>query len=234
VSAGATSAAIVRDSSSGSALSRLMNSSVGQKFVMAATGVVLSGFVVGHMAGNLAAFAGPAALDAYGAALRKFPFLLWGMRLGLLAAVLLHIWAYWMLSRKSWSARAQDYQASAYQESTWASRTMRWTGPFLAAFILYHLLHLTTGTVHPDFLEGRVYHNLVTGLQVTWVAGFYLLALAALGFHLWHGVWSLFQSLGINQPRHGSMGRRLATLLTLVVVAGFAAVPLAVLAGMLK
>jgi succinate dehydrogenase / fumarate reductase cytochrome b subunit len=201
---------------------------------MAATGVILSGFVLGHMAGNLTAFSGAAALDGYGAALRKFPALLWATRLGLLASVLLHIWAYWMLSRKSWGARPQDYRIKAYQESSWASRTMRWTGPFLAVFIVYHLLHLTTGQAHPDFQEGRIYHNLISGLRVVRVAIFYVAATAALGFHLWHGVWSLFQSVGISQPRYDSFARRLATLFTIVVVVGFVIVPLAVLAGVLR
>jgi succinate dehydrogenase / fumarate reductase cytochrome b subunit len=201
---------------------------------MAATGVVLSGFVLGHMAGNLTAFSGAAALDAYGAALRKFPAVLWGVRLGLLASVALHIWAYWMLTQKSWSARPQGYRVNTYLESTWASRTMRWTGPLLAVFIVYHLLHLTTGTVHPDFREGRVYDNLVSGLQVLPVAIFYIAAMGALGFHLWHGVWSLFQSIGVSQPRYDSFARRLATVFTIVVVGGFVIIPLAVLAGVLR
>jgi succinate dehydrogenase / fumarate reductase cytochrome b subunit len=214
--------------------SQFFQSSLGQKLAMAATGVVLSGFVLGHMAGNLTAFNGAAALDAYGAALRRFPALLWGVRLGLLASVVLHIWAYWMLSQKSWGARPQGYRVNTYQESSWASRTMRWTGPFLAVFIVYHLLHLTTGNVHPDFQEGRVYHNLISGLKVLPVAIFYVAATGALGFHLWHGVWSLFQSIGISQPRYDSFGRRLATLFTIVVVGGFAIIPLAVLAGILR
>ena len=234
MSTAARTTAIVQSPTAASPLARLVTSSIGQKIVMAVTGVVLSAFVLGHMIGNLTVFRGAAAMDAYGAALRKFPALLWSVRLGLLAAVGLHIWAYWVLSRKSWAARPQGYRVSAYTESTFASRTMRWTGPLLLAFIVYHLLHLTTGTVHPQFEEGRVYHNLVVGLQVTWVALFYLLAMGALAFHVLHGVWSLFQSVGISQPRYDSAARRAATLFTIIVVAGFAIIPLAVLAGLLK
>jgi len=215
-------------------LTRLARSSVGQKAVMATTGVILSGFVLGHMAGNLNAFRGAEAMDAYGRALRFVPEALWVVRVVLLVAVVLHIWAYLALTRKSLAARATDYRVVAHRESTFASRSMRYTGPLLLVFIVYHLLHLTTGTVHPDFVEGGVYHNLVIGLRVVPVALFYLVAMAALGFHLFHGVWSMFQSVGLSQPRYDSFARRLATVFTLVVVAGFAAIPISVLAGILR
>jgi len=217
-----------------SRLARIFTSSIGLKLVMAVTGVILCGFVLGHMAGNLTAFKGAAAINAYGAALRKFPALLWAVRLGLLVNTGLHVWAYLMLTGRSWKARNTGYRVTAYKESSFASRTMRWTGPILAAFVVYHLLHLTTGTVHPDFRSGDVYHNLVTGLQVQWVAVFYIVAMVCLALHVFHGVWSLFQSLGVSQPRYGSFGRKLATLFTIVVVGGFLLVPLAVLAGILK
>jgi succinate dehydrogenase / fumarate reductase cytochrome b subunit len=212
----------------------LMRSSVGQKLVMAVTGVILSLFIVVHMLGNLSAFSSALAINQYGAALRKIPALLWGARIGLLAAAGLHIWMYLVLLFRSWSARPQGYRVTTYQESTLASRTMRWTGVILAAFVIYHLLHLTTGQVHPDFKAGDIYHNLVTGLQVVPVALFYIVAMVALGFHVFHGVWSLFQSLGISQPRYNSLGRYFATLFTFIVVAGFAAIPIAILAGLLR
>jgi len=234
VSAIAPSNAIVSKPASASRFAQLMSSSIGLKLVMALTGVILSGFVLGHMVGNLTAFKGAEAMDAYAAALRKFPALLWGVRLGLLAAVGLHIWAYLILTGRSWAARPQGYKVTTYQESSYASRTMRWTGPLLAAFIVYHILHMTTGQVHPNFEEGRVYHNLIAGLQVLPVATFYLVAMGALAFHLFHGVWSLFQSVGISQPRHHSFARRIATVFTIVVAAGFALIPLAILAGLLK
>lgn len=221
---------------SASRLVRLMTSSLGLKFVMAATGVILSGFVLGHMVGNLTVFKGAEAINAYGAALRKVPALLWAVRLFLLASVGLHTWAYLVLTGRSWSARPQGYRVAAYKEASWASRTMRWTGPILAAFVVFHILHFTTGTFHPgfEFRHGDVYHNLVAGLTVVPVAAFYIVAMIALGFHLFHGVWSLFQSLGVSQPRYDSLARRFATLFTIIVVGGFAVIPLAVLAGMLK
>ena len=146
-------------------LQRMLNSSIGLKITMALTGVILSGFVLVHMLGNLQVYQGAEALDAYGKLLRKEPALLWTFRLVLLSAVGLHIWAVIVLTRKNLQARPQAYQARKYKESSFASRSMIITGPLILAFIIYHILHLTTGTVHPDFQEGAVYHNLVVGLR---------------------------------------------------------------------
>ena len=107
------------------------------------------------------------------------------------------------------------------------------TGPLILAFIIYHILHLTTGTVHPDFQEGAVYHNLVAGLGGI-VGVIYVVAMIMLAFHLWHGIWSMFQTLGAPEGRYGSLGRRFATIFTILVTLGFATVPLAVLTGFLK
>ncbi len=215
-----------------------LSSSVGKKIVMAITGIALSLFVLGHMAGNLQAFLpnGPEALDHYGAFLRELLHGtgIWFVRAGLLLAVGLHIWAYLGLTQKSLAARPQGYRVTDYEEATLASRSMRWTGPLLAIFIVYHLLHFTVGSVHPHFVEGRVYLNLVTGLTVTWVAVFYLLAMGALSFHLYHGVWSMLQTLGLSHPKYDPWRKRLAALFTILVGAGFALVPIAVLAGWLK
>lgn len=234
MSSAAPAAAIAQSPPAESRLARILGSSIGQKLVMAVTGIILSGFLVGHMAGNLTAFKSPEAINAYGAALRKFPALLWAVRFGLLLSVGLHIWAYLALSIKSWAARPTGYRVTSYKEASLASRTMRWTGPILAVFIIFHILHLTTGTLHPSFKDGDVFHNLVAGLSVMPVAVFYLVAMACLALHVFHGVWSLFQSLGVSQPRYHSFARRLATLFTIVVVGGFVLVPLAVLVGILK
>ena len=157
----------------------LLNSSVGKKIVMAITGIVLSGFVLGHMAGNLQAFLpnGPEALDHYGAFLRELLHGtgIWFVRGGLLLAVGLHVWAYLSLTRTSMAARPNGYAVTNFEEATYASRSMRWTGPILAAFIVFHLMHLTIGNVHPHFVEGKVYRNLVTGLAPVPVALFYIL-----------------------------------------------------------
>lgn len=215
-------------------LARLFTSSIGQKAIMALTGVALTGFVLAHMLGNLTAFQSPEAIDAYGAALRKVPALLWAMRGGLLLAVVLHIWAYLALTRTSWAARPQGYNKTEYREASYASRTMRWTGPLLFVFIVFHLGDLTLGTFNPGFEEGAVYRNLVASLRRGAVAALYLVAMGALALHLWHGVWSMFQTLGFSQPRHQSIARALATVFTLIVVLGFAVVPLAVMAGFLR
>jgi succinate dehydrogenase / fumarate reductase cytochrome b subunit len=213
-------------------------SSIGQKIVMAVTGAILSLFVLGHMAGNLQAFLpnGPAALDHYGVFLRELLHGagLWIVRLVMLVSVGLHIWAYLSLTKTSLGARPKGYRVTSYQEATWASRTMRWTGPVLGAFLVYHILHFTTGSVHPRFVEGKVYDNLITGLKVTPVALFYLVAMAALAFHLYHGSWSMLQTLGLSHPRFDPIRKRLAVAFTVVVAGGFAVVPLAVLAGLLK
>jgi succinate dehydrogenase / fumarate reductase, cytochrome b subunit len=217
-----------------SRLARVWRSSIGLKIAMAVTGVILSGFVLVHMLGNLQVFQGEKALDDYAKLLRVEPAFLWLARLVLLGSVVLHIAAWLMLLGRNQQARPVAYSKVSHRESSFASRSMHWTGPLLLAFIVYHILHMTTGTAHPDFQEGGAYHNLVTGLRVVPVAIIYVLAMVALGFHLWHGVWSLFQTLGAEQARYQSLGRRTATVFTLVVVLGFIAVPLAIVGGFVK
>ena len=215
------------------ALLALLRSSIGRKIVMAVTGIALFGFVLAHMAGNLQAFAGPTKLDAYGAALRRVPALLWSLRLGLLAAAILHVWAAASLTLTSWGARVHGYRALSAQDSSYASRSMRISGVVVLVFIVYHLLHFTFGSVHPDFVEGGVNHNVVTGFRVLWVTGFYFLAMACLGLHLWHGVWSMTQTLGLAHPRYDALRENAATIFTLIVVLGFLAVPIGVLTGLI-
>ncbi|HEX8202093.1 MAG TPA: succinate dehydrogenase cytochrome b subunit [Isosphaeraceae bacterium] len=231
----ATPSPVVTAGQSSKSWRRLFQSTVGLKILTAVTGVILSLFVLVHMLGNLQIFQGAEAIDAYARFLRKEPALLWSFRAGLLAAVGLHIWAYVALLRQNQKARpAVGYRVRHYKESSVASRTMRWTGPLLLAFIIYHILHMTTGTVHATFREGEVYQNLVTAFRSVLVAVIYLVSMAMLGLHLWHGVWSVFQTLGASQPRYLSFGRRFATVFTVLVVLGFSAVPLAILAGVLK
>jgi succinate dehydrogenase / fumarate reductase, cytochrome b subunit len=217
-----------------SRVARLLTSSVGLKIIMAVTGVMLSAFVLIHMLGNLQIFQGPEAIDGYSKLLHKEPAILWSARAGLLGAVGLHIWAYLVLTQKNQRARGVNYRETKHRESSYASRSMRLTGPLLLAFIIYHILHLTTGTVHQDYHEGSVYQNLITGLRVPLVAIIYVAAMGMLGLHLWHGVWSMFQTLGTDQARYGSPGRRIATVFTIVVVLGFAIVPLGIAARLIK
>lgn len=214
----------------------LFASTIGRKAVMAATGVVLVAFVVGHMLGNLQVYLGAAALDAYGALLRELLHGtgLWIVRAVLLGAVGLHIWAAWSLTRSGWKARPVGYRRTEHRESTYASRTMRWSGPILALFVVYHLLHLTIGNAHPSFEEGRVYHNVVAGFSVWPVSAFYILAMVALGLHMYHGVWSLTQTLGLAHPRYDRLRRGLAAAITLAVVAGNISIPVAVLSGLVR
>ncbi len=207
---------------------------IGKKFVVAVTGFVGAVYVLAHMLGNLQVFLGPPALNEYAALLKYNCELLWGARLILLVAVLVHIVASYQLARISHRARPIRYELWRSAGSTYASRTMRWSGPIIGVFIAYHLLHLTTGTLHADFRPGDVYHNVITGFQVWYVASFYILAMGALGLHLYHGAWSMFQSSGLNHPKYNRWLRKAATVLTTLTILGFVSIPTAVLFGLLK
>lgn len=232
----------------------LYRSAVGKKAVMAVTGIILFGFIVMHMIGNLKIFeAGEFSvyrdgaykpmryLDAYGYFLRHVgePLvpaytLLWIFRSVLIVAVVLHIWAAWQVTRMSQTARPRDYVSRPKIHTTYASRTMRWGGVIILLFVIYHLLHFTTGTVHPDFQEGNVYHNVVTGFSVWYVSLFYIVAQVALGFHLYHGLWSMFQSLGWNHPRFNRWRSGFAHAFAWIITLGNISFPLAVLAGWVR
>jgi len=224
----------------------LYRSAVGKKAVMAVTGIILFGFVVVHMIGNLklyerGEFHGVRYLDAYGYFLRHMgePLvpaytLLWIVRSILLVAVVLHIWAAWQVTRVSQAARPRDYVSRPKIHTTYAARTMRWGGVIILLFVIYHLLHFTTGTVHPDFQEGNVYHNVVTGFSVWYVSLFYIVAQVALGFHLYHGLWSMFQSLGWNHPRYNRWRNGFAHAFAWIITLGNISFPVAVLAGWVR
>ncbi len=211
-----------------------VRSSIGRKIVMAVSGVVLFVFVLGHMSGNLLVYGGPAMFNAYAAALRKVPELLWAVRLGLFVMAVLHIWSTASLTLTNWQARPTAYRRWEPQESTYASRTMRWGGVLLALFIVYHILHLTLGKVHPSFDESNPYHNVIAGFSVWPVSLFYILAMLALGLHLYHGFWSMLQTLGVNHPRINAWRERLALFFAVVITGGFISVPVSVLAGLVR
>ena len=215
-------------------LFELYRYSTGKKIVMALTGLIGVGYVIGHMLGNLQAFRGPSKLNAYASFLRSTGVLLWAVRVMLLGAVLLHSLAAYQLARLSLKGRGVGYYRWQPVASTYASRTMRWTGPTLGLFILFHVLHLTTGTVHPDFQQGNVYANVVTAFRVWYVSAFYIIAMLALGLHLYHGVWSMFQSLGINHPQYNRLIRGVAIFFTVIVVSGFIAIPVGVIIGIVS
>ena len=205
------------------------NSTVGKKIVMAVTGAIGVGYLIGHVAGNLLIFRGAAKIDAYAAFLKSNPGLLWAARAILLIAVILHIIAALQLTWMSQKSRPIAYKRWRAVGSDFASRTMRWTGSLVGIFIVYHLLHFTTGTIHPDFREGEVYHNITTGFRVWYVSVFYIIAMLALLTHLYHGAWSMFQSAGLNHPKYNRLVRTLATIVTVVIVIGFISIPVAVL-----
>ena len=224
------SAAVAKDSR----LSRFWNATAGKKAVMALTGFVLFGFVMVHMAGNLQIFLGPEKFNAYAAALKALPALLWGARLVLLGSVFLHIWAAIELWSLKNAARPVAYVKQKPIASSYAARTMYWSGPILAAFIVYHLLHFTIGAGGTPFDEHDVYTNVVKGFAVTPIAVAYIVAMSLLCLHLYHGVWSLFQSLGVQHPRYTPLLRNAAKLFALVVFLGFISVPVGVVAGVVR
>jgi succinate dehydrogenase / fumarate reductase cytochrome b subunit len=210
-----------------------LGSTIGKKVVMAVTGIVLVGFVIAHMTGNLQLYLGPEVMNAYGRLLHELGHgaALWIFRAVLLVAVGLHIWAATSLTLLSRAARPVGYRKLSWTESTYASRTMRWSGPILLLFILYHLAHFTTGQAHPQFVEGDVYGNMIVGFQSPPVVLFYVTAMLALGLHLYHGIWSMLQTLGLSHPRYNSWRHALCTLVTLAVVGTNLTFPLAVFFG---
>jgi succinate dehydrogenase / fumarate reductase, cytochrome b subunit len=212
----------------------LYQSSIGKKAVMAVTGLIGYGFVIGHMIGNLQVFpflGGAEALNHYALALRKLGGLLYLVRLILLIAVVLHIVSAYQVSRMSLKNRPTDYERWKPRGSDYASRTMRWSGVILGLFIVYHLMHLTFGNAHPHFIHGDVYANVVSGFSVWYVSAFYILAMIALALHLYHGVWSMFQTLGLNNPTYNKLLHRLAVVSAIILGAGNISIPVAVLIG---
>jgi succinate dehydrogenase / fumarate reductase cytochrome b subunit len=217
---------------------RFAKSSIGAKMVMALTGLALFGFVVAHMIGNLQLFMGREALNAYAALLKSQAGLLWVMRLGIIAAVILHILSGIRLSTLNKQARPVAYAVKNWRRASPSSRTMIWTGLMVLAFIVYHLLHFTLGVTNPDHFalrdaQGRhdVYGMVIAGFQNVWVTGSYVLAMLMLGPHLSHGASSMFQSLGLRHPQYDSMISKIGPTFAAVIVIGNITMPLAVLFG---
>ena len=212
------------------------SSTNGKKVVMAVTGAILFLFVIGHMAGNLQIFEGAAKLNAYGHFLHSIGELLWPVRIVLLLAVGLHITATVQLALLKKKARPVGYSRKEAIASSYASRTMYWSGPIVLAFVIFHLLQFTAGYIHPEsqFIEGDVYHNVVAGFQVWWVSVWYIFSVSLLGLHLRHGIWSMFQSLGFNHPRHTPILKSAAIVIAVVIVLGYISIPISVLLGIVK
>ncbi|WP_437597435.1 succinate dehydrogenase cytochrome b subunit [Sorangium sp. So ce590] len=207
---------------------------VGKKFAMALSGVVFFGFVIGHMAGNLQVFLGRQKFNDYAAFLHGTPSLLWGTRLVLLAALIVHVYTGVSLALHSRAARPIRYQVKGQRHPNLAARTMLLSGGVLAAFIVYHLLHLTTGTLHPDFVPLDAYDNVVKGFSSAPVAIAYMVSMGLLALHLYHGAWSMFQSMGLSHPRYTPALKKFAAASSILLAVGFSSIPLAVLFGLVR
>ena len=220
----------------------LYRSAVGKKWVMALTGVVLLLFVFGHMIGNLKIYLGAEELDHYGEFLREIlvPLVprtvtLWIVRIGLSAAFALHIHAAYSLTLMNRRARPDDYAGGRDNVTAdFASRTMRWTGVIVGVYILFHLADLTWGAANPSFVRGDPYNNLVASFDRPVVALVYVVANVLLGIHIFHGAWSMFQSLGLNNPRFNQWRRRFAQAFAAVIVVGNVSFPIAVTVGAIE
>lgn len=219
-------------------------SAVGKKWVMGLTGLAIIVFTIAHMIGNWKIFlpdvGGIPEIDLYAEELRQLLFplvpehvVLWIMRTGLIAVFLLHVHAAYSLTLMNRRARREDYAGPrTYVAANYASRTMRWSGTIFLAFLLFHLADLTWGVqpLAPEVWEqGEVYANFIATFSRAPVAIFYVVAMGALALHLYHGAWSMFQSLGVNHPRFNLWRRGFAVGLAVVVFLGNSIMPVAVL-----
>jgi len=220
-------------------LVRFWRSAIGKKWVMAITGIMLLGFVLAHMIGNWKVFLGKEHLNVYGEWLRTLgepalprTTLLWLMRIGLIGAFFGHIVAAYQLTRMNQKARPTKYQSKRdYVAANFASRTMRWTGIIVGLFVIFHLADLTWGPANPNFVRGDPYDNLFNSFDRVPVAIIYIVAMLALGFHIFHGAWSMFQSLGLNNPRWNIWRRYFAVGFAVLITVGNISMPLLITTG---
>jgi succinate dehydrogenase / fumarate reductase cytochrome b subunit len=219
----------------------LFSSTVGLKIVMAVSGAILALFLVAHVVGNLEIFGGPDAINHYGELLRTLPPALWAVRLVLLLMVVLHAWSairLWLLNR---AARPVGYRKQRHLTTTIAARTMLVSGIVLAYFVVFHILHFTVRSIEPSYKEmhdaqGRhdVYRMVTDAFSNRRVAAFYVVSVVLLGLHLSHGAASMIHTLGASHPRYRPSLRWLGPVVAILIAAGFAAVPLAILAGLVR
>lgn len=213
---------------------RLWRSSLGKKVLMAVTGVILFGFVIGHLLGNLQIFIpdGGKAIDAYAQFLANSKALVWTSRIVLLASVILHIVCAIALTKQNKAARPEPYRFKDYREAGYAARTMMISGPLIALFVIYHLGHFTTGHFGPPgFKHLAVHDNMIAGFKVWWASVAYIAAMVMLGTHLFHGGWSMFQSVGVNHPRWTPVLKKGAAIAAVLITLGYVSIPLAIWAG---
>lgn len=214
----------------------LYRSTIGKKILMAVSGVILVGYLLTHVVANLLIFTSADALDAYAEFIKSKPFVLWPARVVLLAAALVHIVAAAQVTLRNRAARPVGYRRRSPQASTWASRSMRIGGVVLLLFIVLHILHFTTGTLHPTaprFQPEHVRANVIAGFQNIWVVLGYLVAVAALALHLLHGLWSSSRTLGVKPESVAPQRRPLALAVAGFLWLGFTVIPLAVYFGLL-
>jgi len=220
----------------------IYQTAIGKKYAMALTGIGLLGFVLVHMIGNLHLYEGPAQVNEYGEALRDLggdlaprTLVLWLARLGLTAMFALHIHSAWSLARMSHKADSSYVGSRNYIAANFASRTMRWTGPIILLYLIFHLADLTWGRwrVGDNYIRGDVYHNVSESFANLPVALIYIVANVALAVHIFHGAWSMFQSLGINNPKYNSLRRGLAGGLAGLILVGNLSFPIAVQTGLI-
>jgi succinate dehydrogenase / fumarate reductase cytochrome b subunit len=215
----------------------LYQTGIGKKAVMAVSGAMLVGFLIAHLLGNLQVFLGPEVLNGYAASLRKIPALLWVARIGLIGAVVAHIWSAVQLIGQNSDARPVEYKVVTPNASTYASRTMRWSGPIVALFIGYHLAHLTFGVgyaaEHP-YSHHNVYNNLVYSFRQPVLALVYIVANILVAMHLRHGVWSALQTLGANHRKYNALRERASMAIAGLILLGNVGIPLGILLGAIE
>jgi succinate dehydrogenase / fumarate reductase cytochrome b subunit len=222
-------------------LARTYSTSLGKKYLMAISGLLLFAFVIGHLLGNLQIYLGPQVMNAYAHALQSRPALLWPVRIGLLVIAVVHIVTALQLASENRAARPDRYDKGRPVAASFASRTIVVTGLGLFAFIVYHLLHFTLGVTDPDFAQLRdqlgnhdVYRMMIVGFSNPVVSLFYIISMGLLLFHLSHGVGSLFQSLGLRNKQNTAAVIRFARVAAFLIFLGNCSIPIAIMLKVIR
>jgi succinate dehydrogenase / fumarate reductase cytochrome b subunit len=207
---------------------------VGKKVIMAVTGVILLLYIIGHLLGNLQIFEGPERLNAYAAFLKSTGELLWAVRIVLLVSLVLHVIASVQVSLASKRSRPAGYAEKKSIETSYAARTMIWSGPLIFLYVVYHLAMFTFLVTGPGYSPTDVYRNEVQAFQVPAISAFYVVAIIFLGMHLYHGAWSMLHTLGASNPRYRVLRRTIAPIVAIAITVGYIAIPIAVLLGFIS
>lgn len=222
---------------------QLLRSTVGRKIVMAVSGFMLVLFIVAHLLGNTSVFAGPDGINAYAARLHDLWPLVWGYRLVMVFFFCLHVFFGVQLTLENYRAKPESYAVRKSLSATFAGKSMIWTGLVIGAFLVYHLLHFTFQVTNPEISASRnidaagrpdVFHMIVFSFGKSLISFAYIGALISLGLHLIHGIQSSFQTLGLNSERTFPVITKSGTIAALVIFLGYVAIPLIILAGILK